>query len=259
MILWDFARPPQLGRKDNRDEMMRGMLDRATLVRFVARLLFVLGVGSIAVTLILTTTFLPLLIILLLLVARYELRDAAAVAKLNALGPAASTDALTGLGNYRAFQSDIRREVARVSRRARPLSIAMIDIDDFKVINDSYGHAHGDYVLVKIGELMSHVRSEDRSYRLGGDEFSVIMPDTDVRAALDVMDRLRHLVIETMEGVTISVGVSSNLQHDRDALILSHQADVALYRAKHRGKNQVIAYDLHNAENDELTKVKRTA
>lgn len=99
----------------------------------------------------------------------------------------ALTDAITGLGNQRAFHSDLAKELARASPRAYPLTVAVIDIDDFKVINDSYGHARGDSVLRQIAELMSNIRSEDRGYRVGGDEFAFIMPDTDLQSVSEVM------------------------------------------------------------------------
>ena len=152
----------------------------------------------------------PLLVLLLYSVIRYERESSRRSADLAAMNREALTDAITGLGNQRAFHSDLAKELARASPRAYPLTVAVIDIDDFKVINDSYGHARGDSVLRQIAELMSNIRSEDRGYRVGGDEFAFIMPDTDLQSVSEVMDRFRTLVAETANAVTISIGLSGS-------------------------------------------------
>src|SRR5581483_7077499 len=95
---------------------------------------------------------------------------------------------------HRAFQEDLRREVVRSSRTERPLSVAMLDIDDFKEINDSSGHARGDAVLAEVGKLMGLLRAEDRAYRIGGDEFAIILPETCETDAAEAMERLRRSV-----------------------------------------------------------------
>ena len=161
---------------------------------------------------------LPMLALLVYLIVRYERQDAVQVEELKRMGQAALTDSVTGLGNHRAFQDDLRRELARASRAEQPLSVAMMDIDEFKVINDTYGHARGDQVLAELGKLMSYaIRGEDRSYRVGGDEFALIMPNTDTEAAVQALDRLRQTVFGAVEGVSISLGVSSNVAHERSA------------------------------------------
>ncbi len=203
---------------------------------------------------------LPLLALLVYLIVRYERQDAVQVEELKRTSQAALTDSLTGLGNHRAFQDDLRRELARASRAEQPLSVAMMDIDEFKVINDTYGHARGDQVLAELGKLMSYaVRGEDRSYRVGGDEFALIMPNTATTAAVQALDRLRQTVLGAVEGVSISLGVSSNVAHERSPDSLLEHADQALYEAKHRGKNQVVAYDIMLSRGNEVTAPKMTA
>ncbi len=201
----------------------------------------------------------PLLGMLVYLIVRYERKDAVRVEEMKKLGQAALTDSLTGLGNHRAFQDDLRRELARASRTAQPLSVAMMDIDEFKVVNDSYGHARGDEVLSEIGNLMSFVRGEDRSYRVGGDEFALIMPNTDAKSASQALNRLRQTIDDTIEGVTVSLGVSSSLAGTLSAPRLQEHADQALYEAKHRGKNQVVSFDMALAQGNELTAGKMNA
>ena len=184
---------------------------------------------------------LPVLGLLIYLITRYERKDAIRAEELRKLGEAVLTDGLTGLRNHRAFQEDLRRESSRASRSDLPLNVAMIDIDDFKETNDTMGHARGDMVLSEIGKLMTFLRSHDSAYRVGGDEFALILPDIDVNAAKLAIDRLRESVGSAMEGVTISAGISSN-QNGVSATVLRDHADVALYEAKHRGKNQVAVY-----------------
>ncbi len=203
---------------------------------------------------------LPMLGLLAYLIVRYERKDAVHVEDLKRMGQAALTDSVTGLGNHRAFQDDLKRELARASRAEQPLSVAMMDIDEFKVVNDTYGHARGDQVLAELGKLMSYaLRGEDRSYRVGGDEFALIMPNTDVKSAVQSLDRLRQTVFDAVEGVSISLGVSTNLADERSATTLLEHADQALYEAKHRGKNQVVAYDTILSRGNEVTAPKMTS
>jgi diguanylate cyclase (GGDEF)-like protein len=117
----------------------------------------------------------------------------------------------------------------------------MIDIDDFKEVNDSQGHARGDAVLSQVGKLMTFLRSQDSAYRVGGDEFALILPDTTLDEAHTAIERLRASVAEAMEGVTISAGLGSNLNGITATMLRDH-ADMALYEAKHRGKNQVAIF-----------------
>jgi diguanylate cyclase (GGDEF)-like protein len=160
------------------------------------------------------------------------------------------TDGLTKLHNHRFFQDELARAFEESQRYQRPLSLAMIDIDFFKKINDTYGHAVGDDVLKRSASLYKQsVRSTDLVARYGGEEFAVMMPETELQDALTLAEKLRHLVeeapLETQAGpvkATISVGVAS-VPHSRvhSAKDLIVAADRALYRAKRGGRNRVEA------------------
>ena len=164
------------------------------------------------------------------------------------LAESANVDLLTGLGNRRAFDARLAEEVARASRYHTSLSLAMIDLDGFKEVNDRYGHIAGDAVLGRIGALLGEVmRASDIATRYGGDEFAVILPDTGKTAAWLASEKLRaalvDLVIELPDGheasVTGSVGVASLGDEHSTGIELLGAADAALYQAKHHGRNRV--------------------
>lgn len=158
----------------------------------------------------------------------------------------AMRDALTGLPNRQAFDEQMAREYSRWRRHGHPLSIAVVDVDFFKRINDSLGHLRGDKVLKLVGrEVQKRVRNEDFVARYGGEEFVVIMPDTSEQSAVIAMDKVRQFVSECPFNfnnervvVTVSVGVSEFGEGDTtDACF--ERADRALYKAKHAGRNRV--------------------
>jgi diguanylate cyclase (GGDEF)-like protein len=160
----------------------------------------------------------------------------------------ARRDFLTGLPNRQAYQERITQETERSRGYARPLSILMVDIDNFKLVNDSLGHDWGDIVLQKIaGQLSSNLRSVDFVARYGGEEFIIVLPETDLAGGLKTADKLRLAVretpIETTRGLlttTVSIGVSSNLITDlTDHRQMALDADEALYQAKRAGKDRV--------------------
>ena len=160
----------------------------------------------------------------------------------------ARRDFLTGLPNRQAYQEKIDQETERSRRYARPLSILMVDIDNFKLVNDTFGHECGDIVLQKVaGQLSSNLRGLDFVARFGGEEFIIVLPETDLAGALEAAHRLRLAVrenpIETANGlltVTVSIGVSSNLMtHLTDHRQMTLDADEALYQAKKAGKDRV--------------------
>jgi len=160
------------------------------------------------------------------------------------------TDGLTRLYNHRHFQDELARQFGEAARYERPLSLALIDLDFFKKINDTYGHAAGDKVLQDVSAIFAgSVRASDLAARYGGEEFIVMMPETALEDAVQFAEKIRIKVeetpIETEAGtvpVTVSIGVSSfpfsKLKSPRE---LVDAADKALYRAKHRGRNQVQA------------------
>jgi diguanylate cyclase (GGDEF)-like protein/PAS domain S-box-containing protein len=162
----------------------------------------------------------------------------------------ASTDALTGLANRRHFLALLEQEMARQKRFGEPASaLLMFDLDHFKQINDSHGHAAGDAVLRRFAELMqASLRKTDRAGRLGGEEFAILLIGADSQGALEFADRLRQQVaaevvaFETrMLRVTVSVGMTRLSAADATVDIVLARADAALYQAKANGRNRVEA------------------
>ncbi len=160
------------------------------------------------------------------------------------------TDGLTKLHNHRFFQDELARAFEESHRYQRPLSLAMIDIDFFKKVNDTWGHAVGDEVLKGTAALFrDSVRSTDLVARYGGEEFAVMMPETPLPDGITFAEKIRHLIeatpMKTQVGslpLTVSIGVASVPQtriHSSKELIVA--ADKALYRAKKGGRNQVQA------------------
>lgn len=159
------------------------------------------------------------------------------------------TDGLTGLYNRRHFQCNFDREFLRSERYDSKLSLAMIDIDFFKQVNDTYGHGCGDYVLKEIAYLaLQTFRKTDMVFRYGGEEFAVILTETDIQNAIIPCERLRKNV-ETYPfiyngqpfNVTISAGVCEKDSSILSAFDLFEKTDKALYQAKEAGRNQVKA------------------
>jgi diguanylate cyclase (GGDEF)-like protein len=164
----------------------------------------------------------------------------------DALIERASTDPLTGLANHRRFHERLHVEMARAARHGRPLSVAMIDIDGFKTINDTVGHVAGDEVLATVAKRISEVmRTEATVGRLGGDEIGVLLPECDIETAHSVVERARRVVASKPIGaagiVRVSAGVCDNAQAT-GAEQLREFADAALYWVKAHGRNQVMAY-----------------
>ena len=155
----------------------------------------------------------------------------------------AFTDPLTGLGNHRSFYERLQRELAAAEREGRALSLCLVDVDDFKTINDRFGHPLGDEVLRRVA---AYLRQGGESFRLGGDEFAVLLPRHDEREAAAVADsivaRVGAAAVAGVGPITVSAGVATcSLQGGgRDELI--RLADSALYWAKDDGKNRVRAY-----------------
>ncbi|MEK6735917.1 MAG: diguanylate cyclase [Pseudomonadota bacterium] len=156
-------------------------------------------------------------------------------------------DGLTGLLNHTAIKEQLTREVVRSTRLKSPLSFAMIDIDFFKKVNDTYGHAAGDRVLKSLARLLKQrLRETDIVGRYGGEEFAIIMTDTDALSASKVIDEIRivfsrvlHLSEDNEFSVSFSCGIA-DINHFATAVSLSEAADKALYQAKQRGRNKVV-------------------
>jgi diguanylate cyclase (GGDEF)-like protein len=161
----------------------------------------------------------------------------------------AVTDELTGLSNQRRFRELLGNEVARATRFGHPLSLLMLDIDDFKAVNDNYGHLQGDDVLAAVAAtIAAEVREVDEPARYGGEEFAVVLPETDPPGAAELAERIRSAIaaagVAVRSGggtvsVTASVGVSGLGGEAGDAEGLVAAADAALYEAKKGGKDRV--------------------
>ena len=160
----------------------------------------------------------------------------------------ATTDALTGLGNRHSMEESFPREIARCETDEEPVSLIMIDVDNFKDFNDHFGHIAGDRALAAVSRILrKQFRPRDVLIRYGGDEFAVLLPQVDEEVAMTIADRVRQAVSgNTGDGsdsliqipVRISMGVAE-MNHDGSLDTLIRAADAALYRAKHAGRDRV--------------------
>lgn len=151
------------------------------------------------------------------------------------------TDGLTGAYTHGYLHEVLELEIQHALTSGEPLSVMVVDIDDFKRINDGHGHLFGDRVIKETAETVAaNVRSEDIIGRYGGDEFVVIMPGSDAEMALHVAGRVRDGIAKNGFNATVSIGVAT-YQGDKDETPadLFHRADMNLYQAKHDGKNRV--------------------
>lgn len=189
---------------------------------------------------------------------RRLVRTAAQLREVSAeLDRLARTDALTGIANRRSFFEMLGAEFRRSRRYARQLSVLMLDLDHFKVVNDQYGHPFGDHVLRRLAEVVSEsIRESDLVGRYGGEEFAVALPEAGAEQAMRAAEKLR-LAIEATEfradgvppdgeppvRITISLGVASlSPDDDEDEFELIRRADQALYEAKRTGRNRSVLY-----------------
>jgi diguanylate cyclase (GGDEF)-like protein len=158
---------------------------------------------------------------------------------------AAFTDHLSGLANRRRFERQLEREVGRFSRYGHPFSLLMIDIDNFKNLNDTYGHDAGDDVIRLLSKVLREgTRGIDLASRIGGEEFAVLLVETNQQGGLEVAERLR-LAIKSLQipsggSISASFGVAECPIDAQTAADLLKAADVALYEAKRKGRDQVV-------------------
>jgi diguanylate cyclase (GGDEF)-like protein len=173
-----------------------------------------------------------------------------------------SHDDLTGLLSSRSFFSELRREASRAGEEKRPFCVLMMDGDNFKGVNDQFGHLTGSKTIEEIGfSITTNLRSGDAAARFGGDEFAAFLLDADLPQGLVAAERIRQTIenyrfsvvrqgrTNEQHQITVSIGVSSFPDDSRDPIELVEMADSALYRAKREGRNRVAAYrDLSEEE-----------
>jgi diguanylate cyclase (GGDEF)-like protein/PAS domain S-box-containing protein len=153
----------------------------------------------------------------------------------------ARRDGLTDLDNHRAFQDELARSVGEATRYGTTVTLALLDIDDFKFENDRHGHQHGDRLLCELSSLLRDSRAGDRAFRLGGDEFALLLDHTTEAEADVPLARVRAEVERRLSGVTASIGFSAVEPEDREPSTLWGRADAALLEAKRRGGNTIVA------------------
>jgi len=161
-------------------------------------------------------------------------------------------DEMTGLANYRSCQETLEKEIERATRYCRPLSMMMIDIDNFKCCNDTYGHLAGDAAMMQIaGLIKKQTRTSDFVARYGGEEFMVIMPETEINEASLVAERIREAIEQhpfvseegsPMASLSVTIGLSSVPDRASTKKDLIRTADIALYKGKTSGKNKVVVF-----------------
>jgi diguanylate cyclase (GGDEF)-like protein len=184
------------------------------------------------------------------------------VSLLNArLRSLASHDSLTQLLNHGAIMKACERELSRAERYGEPISLAMIDLDHFKNVNDRHGHAVGDAVLAHVASLIAHdMRKHDIAGRYGGEEFVILMPQTDTAAATISMERLRKRIEDNpfvrsglSVRVTVSIGIAELANHITGLESLIGASDRALYRAKRSGRNRIETACMEGREPESVT------
>ena len=173
--------------------------------------------------------------------AALALRNAVLLEQIQRL---AATDGLTAIANRRTFEATLERELARAQRHSEPVSLVLLDIDHFKVLNDTHGHVAGDEVLRNVAAALAcECREFDTAARYGGEEFAVILPGCSAAEALEAAERFRRIMAEAPGEVpiTASAGVATFPDHARDAEHLVRLTDDALYAAKRSGRNRSMA------------------
>jgi diguanylate cyclase (GGDEF)-like protein len=194
--------------------------------------------------------------VLILFVGTLALQTAIEIKRMSTLQYESVTDHLIGIHNRRYLDRRTDEEISRARRYDMQLSLLLLDIDHFKIVNDNYGHQIGDRVLMSLGQLLfREVRDTDIVARYGGEEIAVLAPHTSVSSAIELAERLRRSVekssmvpaneYEKRQAITItvSIGVAGLDKQTVDHQSLIHRADKALYGAKQQGRNRVVDFD----------------
>jgi diguanylate cyclase (GGDEF)-like protein len=156
---------------------------------------------------------------------------------------AALTDSLTDLGNHRAYQEDIQHAWELARPAGKMVGLALIDVDEFKMINDEYGYLYGDRLLTDLASLLREVNTPNRAYRLSADKFAMILPHTCLTNIVTAMEHLRQDAEQCLFGTTVSIGVAITGSGEGDADTLQEQADAALSEAKRSSRNVVVTFE----------------
>jgi diguanylate cyclase (GGDEF)-like protein len=226
----------------------RAVRTRATLARQTADQSLAMLNSTEALILKMNILFSAIGIVLLgvvLFVLRHYRRVAANAMRteLNRFKQASLTDYLTGLGNHRAYQERLARSLDECAATGSVVTIALLDVDELKVLNDRSGHVTGDRLLASLGQVMRAADLSSVPYRLGGDEFAIAFTGMTSEVARVRMEHVRATVEARMNGTTVSVGISTTSPQEPDLLVVREQADAALYEAKRRGRNCVVTFD----------------
>ncbi len=168
----------------------------------------------------------------------------------------ATRDGLTDLPNHRAFQAELEQAAAFAERSGDPLALAVLDVDHFKLVNDRYGHPRGDELLRQVAAVLREQRATDRAYRIGGDEFALLLPSTDAEGTQTLMRRLSRKLRDT--GAPASIGIAA-LRGGESPSELRAEADAALYEAKRRGGDAAVHFDAIRSETAVTTGERRDA
>jgi len=201
----------------------------------------------------LPSEFMPLARAFNAMAAQLSQRERELVATNDRLTVMASIDMLSGLANRRGFQSRLDFEWMKAQQYNSELSLLMIDVDHFKLYNDTYGHPEGDACLTRLGETLAGIAADTMGFagRYGGEEFCLLLPNTDSLKALAIGETVRSAVLDlaiphvtsSHQTVTVSIGVAATLPNDTQRPgDLIEAADAALYAAKHRGRNTVVEH-----------------
>jgi diguanylate cyclase (GGDEF)-like protein len=195
-------------------------------------------------TLIVFPISLLLLLGLLLVVRTYQRKlDEGIHAEMDRLARAALLDNLTNLGNHRAYQQDLHCALASAAEHDTSLVLAIIDIDELRMVNETSGHLEGDRVLTTFAEILRNERISDFVYRLNGGEFAMILPQLSLQEATTVLERLRQNAEHGLFGATVSIGLASSYPDDCTSEVLQEQAHLAISEAKRRSHNTIVAFE----------------